>query len=101
MKIINKLAAISFLLLSVNGFTQTNKSGIYLSLADYKQHKLTYESDCGVEKEKIKLKEFFNKPFITVVYNGEKIKLLKNDIYGFRDCANQTFRFYENHEYQV
>jgi hypothetical protein len=95
------LAIIGLLLSSVVGHSQTNNSGIYLSLADYQKEKLTYEIDCSKEKHKIKLNEFFNKPYITVIHDGKKYSHQKNDIYGFKDCNNKIFRFYKNKEYQI
>jgi hypothetical protein len=71
----------SFLFLSMIAHSQINKSGVYLNVADYETKKLTYEIDCSEEKHKIKLNEFFNKPYITVVHNGYKYTHQKKDIY--------------------
>lgn len=95
------MAIMSLLLFSVTGFAQKDRSGIYMNLTDYQNHKLNYEIDCNKEKHKIKLNEFFNKPYITVVHEGKKYTHQKNDIYGFRDCDNKNFRFFKNAEYQV
>lgn len=89
------------MLLSATSYAQVDKSGIYLNLVDYQKQKLTYEINCNNEKHKIKLNEFFNKPYITVVHDGKKYTHQKKDIYGFRDCNNKVYRFFGNDEYQL
>ncbi len=100
MNLKDQIAVISFLLFSVTGSAQST-SGIYLNISDYNNQKLTYEIDCSVEKHKIKLNEFFNKPYITVIHHGEKYTLQKKEIYGFKDCNNRIYRFYKNNEYEL
>ncbi len=95
------LTAINLLLFVYSSNAQTNNSGIYMSVSDYNNHKLTYEIDCSIEKHKIRLNEFFNRPYITVIHNGAYHKLLKNEIYGFKDCNNKVYRFYRSKEYEI
>lgn len=99
----NKIACmiVNVMLLSAAGFAQVDKSGIYLNVADYRNQKLTYEIDCRNDKHKIRLNEFFNKPYITVVHDRKKYTHQKKDIYGFRDCDNNLYRFFGNDEYKV
>jgi len=78
-----------------------DKSGIYLSVGDFLNGKLTHLIDCTKEKEKIKMHEFFSKPYIDFIYEGEKHTYKKGDIFGVRDCNNIVYRFYENKEYQI
>jgi len=100
MKPIIKGAITILLLLSTSGFAQSVKSGVYLSLADYQSHKLTNEIDSKNEKDKIKLNEIFNKPYITIVSNGKKYKYQKNEIFGYRDC-DKVYRFYKKDKYKI
>ena len=76
--------------------TLAQNSGVYLSAADFKSGKLAYAIDCKTEKHKIKLNEFFGKDYITVVHNKQPHKLIKKDIFGYRDCNDITYRFVGN-----
>jgi len=80
---------------------QAQKSGVYLSASDFAAGKLTYEINCSTETHKIKLNEFLNKDYITVVHNKEPHKLQKKEIFGYKDCNNQAYRFSENNHYVI
>lgn len=90
----------SFISLSQKDTTET-MGGVYLSLDDFKTGRLTYDIDCNMEKQKIKLYNFLAKPYFDVWYKGEKIRLQKDKVYGFKNCHDETFRFYDFMEYQV
>ena len=83
MKIKKKILIICLISFTViNLFAQTQKkeitlAGVYLTLADFKINKLTYDIDCGTEKQKIKLHDFFTKPYIDVYYKDQKHTLQK------------------------
>ncbi|MBK9283232.1 MAG: hypothetical protein IPM51_02825 [Sphingobacteriaceae bacterium] len=81
--------------------TSETMGGVYLTTDDFKKGKLMYDIDCSTEKQKIKLFNFFTKPYFDVYYQGEKFRLQKNQVYGFKDCHDRTFRFYENMEFQL
>ena len=76
-------------------------AGVFMTLADFKANKMTYDIDCSTEKQKIKLHDFMTLPYIDVYYKGEKHKLQKKDVYGYRDCYSKTFRFFESEEYEL
>lgn len=76
-------------------------SGVYLNGADFRNGKLTYEIDCSTEKHKIKLNEFLDKPFITVVHSGQSYKLIKDEIFGYKDCNDNVYKFVNNSHYLV
>jgi hypothetical protein len=80
---------------------ESTLAGVYLTLTDFQIGKLSYDIDCSTEKQKIKLHDFFSRPYIDVYYKGEKYSLQKKDIYGFRDCHNNTYRFFKNDEYKL
>lgn len=107
MKALKQLIVISFIFLNCSSlFSQDKKkestlAGVFLTHADFKVNKLTYEIDCGVEKQKIKLHDFFTKPYFDVYFKGEKQTLQKKDVYGYRDCHNDIYRFFNNLEYQL
>jgi hypothetical protein len=85
-------------ILMIQGFSLKAQSttGIYLNENDYKDHKLTYASNTN----KIQLNEFFGGNSISVMSEGKKVNLNKNEIFGYR-LANQDYRFYNNEAYKV
>ena len=96
----------SLLLLSNSIFCQAKKeepalAGVYVTLPDFQAGKLSYDIDCAAEKQKIKLHDFFSKPYFDVYYKGEKHTLQKKEVYAYRNCNNKTFRFFNNEEYQL
>jgi hypothetical protein len=105
--ILKKALMLGFVsLISFNSLAQTEKkettlAGVYLTHGDFTAGKLKYEIDCSAEKQKIKLHDFFSKPYIDVYYKGEKSTLQKKDIYGYRDCHNNIYRFFANEEYKL
>ena len=76
---------------------QNAKTGIYLTEQDYKSNKLTYVLS---DHDKLHLNGFFEGKNINLVYQGKKIKLSKNEIFGYR-LNNQDFRFYHNEAYRI
>jgi hypothetical protein len=78
-----------------------NKSGIYLTIEDFLSRKLSHEIDCTKEKEKIRMHDWFSKPYLDFIYDGEKHTYKKGDVFGIRDCDNETYRFYDNKEYRI
>ena len=83
-------------------FYAKGQSGIYMNLPDYKNNKLSYESDCNTEKSKIRLHDFFyNAPTITVIQGSKKYIFKKNNVYGFRDCDKEVYRFFKNEAFRI
>lgn len=80
---------------------QQDSSGVYLSPVDFRRAKLAYAINCSTEKHKIKLNEFFDKPYITVVHEQKSVNLEKKNIFGFRDCDNLTYRFVGQSHYTI
>ena len=80
-----------FSLTTLVAFAQN--SGVYLSASDFASGKLAYEINCSTEKHKIKLNEFLNQDYITVVHEKQSYKLQKKEIFGYKDCDNLTYRF--------
>ena len=98
----NKMKIISTVLLIISLSTYAkSQSGIYMSLADFKNNKLTYEDKCS-DGRHIYVRDFFwSMPEIKVVHDGKKYTYKKSDLYGYRDCKNEVFRFYNNTEYRI
>jgi hypothetical protein len=76
-------------------------SGVYLSAVDFAAGKLAFEINCSTEKHKIKLNEFMNKDFITVVHDKKSHNLYKKDIFGYKDCNDMTYRFVGSSHYVI
>lgn len=82
-------------------FAAAQNSGIYLNASDFTAGKLTYEINCSTEKHKIKLNEFLNQDYITVVHDKQPYKLQKKEIFGYKDCDNLTYRFSDKSHYLI
>ncbi len=82
-------------------FAFAQNSGVYLSASDFASGKLAYEINCSTEKHKIKLNEFLNQDYITVVHDNKSHKLQKKEIFGYKDCDNLTYRFAGNSHYVI
>lgn len=76
-------------------------SGVYISAKDFAMGKLTYEINCATEKHKIKLNEFLSKDYITVVHNQVATKLMKKEIFGYKDCDGRAFRFIKDYHFTI
>lgn len=90
-------------ILSENRSAQ-GQSGVYSSVADYKNNRLTYEVDCSgrAGSRKVHLNDFFgNGKYVTISSQGQKRKFRKSELYGYKDCNGTTYRFYDNSEYLV
>ncbi len=70
--------------------------GLYLSLDDFKNHHLSYETS-----DKIILNEFFASSSIKVIENGATKTLSKKQVFGYRDISNEDYRFYKNELYNI
>lgn len=88
--------------LFINGaVAQQDSSGVYLTSGDFQKQKLAYAINCKTQKHKIKLKEFFSRPFIVVVHNDSSYTLRKDEIYGYRDCDENSYRFVNEKVYKI
>jgi hypothetical protein len=84
----------------MKGFAQ-DTLGVYKTLQDFQNKKLSFISICHQEKKNIKLNDFFDRPFITVRHNGKKERLRKSDLYGYHGCDQKDYRFFDNTEYAI
>ena len=67
-------------------------SGVYLNSHDYETGKLSYL------KSKIRLHDFIASSFMNAVIDGKSTRINKDSIFGYRNCKNETYRFYQNHD---
>lgn len=97
-----KLTFIVFSMASLTTFfASAQKSGVYQNASDFSSGKLMYEINCSTEKHKIKLNEFLNKDYITVVHDKQPHQLQKKEIFGFKDCNNMNYRFTGDSHYLI
>ena len=78
-------------------------SGIYKTSQDFDNGKLSYAFNCDSSSSKIKLHAIFSTNYIDIISNGNKIRVRKDSIFGYRDCKQKDFRFSKNddHQYQI
>lgn len=74
---------------------QKQSSGLYLTYADYLNHKLSYTAD------KITIHEFIGMKNVTVISNGKKIIIPKSQLFGYHDSNNNDYRFNDDKAYQI
>lgn len=95
------LALATALFCLVGTIAQGQKSGVYRSFSDFQQDSLSYGIDCRKEKHRIRLEDFFNKKFITVIHRDEKVWLKKSAIYAVLYCDGSLQRFSGKQHYRV
>jgi len=76
------------------------QSGIYQSAEDFENGKLIYQQEEG-EKHAIRTEIPLNQCIIKVKKGDESVKLIKVDLYGYRNKKNQDFRFYDDIRYKI
>jgi len=74
---------------------QKQSSGLYLTLNDYMNHKLSYTN------EPVSLHEFLGSDYVTVIDHGQKVQLEKNKVFGYQDKTGNSYRFFNDKAYQI
>jgi hypothetical protein len=85
------------------GFTeksnaQKQSKGLYLTYADFLNHKLSYTENAG---NQIAIHEFLGMSKVTVNSNGKKLVFEKSRLFGYHDNDGNDYRFADNKAYQV
>ncbi len=75
----------------------TTTTGIYLTEQDYKANKLSYVLG---DNDRLRQNAFLNGKNVVLTYQGKKVKLSKNEIYGYRQNGTD-FRFFNTEAYQI
>lgn len=82
------------LIISFNLFAQKERvRGIYRTSDDFAKGNLSFDNNCNNRNTRISLNDFFAKRYITVKKGDTSLRLLKSDIFGYRNCKNEVFRF--------
>jgi len=99
-----KLMMITAIILSF-GFQKSNAQkscGLYTTYTDYLHHNLSYATEPGNPKgNQIFIHEFIGVSNVTVISNGQKLVLPKTKLFGYHDCYNNDYRFYDSKAYQI
>jgi hypothetical protein len=77
------------------------RSGVYMTAADYKDGRISFEGDCKSKSHRLELHDVLNKPYIDVTHETKKQRYSKSSLYGFRACDGHNYRFSSNLEYQI
>src|SRR5690242_4060570 len=80
---------------------QTTTAGLYITTDDFQQQKITYPVDCSDGSNKLRVNKLFESASGYVVSNGEKHRFYKVNVYGFRNCKNENYRFYYKTAYRI
>ena len=82
-------------LLTLNLLAQKDERviGVFKTGDDFNEGKVSFLIDCKSKKNRIKLNDFFCKPYITIKQNDSSYKILKSTLYGYKTCNNQIYRF--------
>jgi len=86
---------------TINASAQKDSSGIYKTTGDFTAKKLSLAINCKSESHKIKINDIFSQDHITVVHDGKSYDFKKSDIYGYKLCNGETYRFSANKDYLV
>jgi len=86
---------------ALHASAQKDSSEIYKTAADFSAKKLSLAINCKTESHKIKINDIFSQDKITVVHDGKSYDFKKSEIYGYKLCNGETYRFSGNKDYQV
>lgn len=92
-KSIKVYAALAVITLVSSVSLYGQKSGVFKTYSDFSTGKMEYGIDCATEKHKIILNDFLGKDYITVIHEGKRYKLKKNEIWGYQMCDDSVTRF--------
>ena len=88
---------------SINAFAQTtltSRSGLYLTIGDYANKKLSYSNENSNRRYKIKVAPLFHQDRVQVIQNGKKYNFYTFDLFGYRN-KDQDYRFFNDQQYKI
>ncbi len=95
------LALISYLFITCGAFAQKDSSGIYKTVDDFKNQKLSYAINYKTEHHKINSYALFKDNVIKVKHHGTVYNLVKSETYGYRNTSGIEYRFVGDQEYKI
>lgn len=84
-----------------SGFSQKDSSGIYFTVNDYINQKLSFAINCENQKHKIKADMIFHQKEISVRHNDSTYRYPKDSVYGIKYCDGSIIRIFNNSEYPL
>ncbi|HEV3222778.1 MAG TPA: hypothetical protein VGZ90_07865 [Puia sp.] len=84
-----------------NKLQSGGNSGIYLTVMDFYNQRLSFAFDCNSNNGKLTLNEMLGSSSGSIVSNGEKHAFDKTKAYGYRNCDSKIYRFFGKGEYQI
>ena len=100
-KYLNRIATVVVATVISSSVIFAQNSGVFKAFADFKAGKMEYGIDCAKEKHKIKLNDFLDKDFITIVHDGKPYDLKKAEIWGYQLCDEKVVRFQWKEHYPL
>lgn len=95
------IIAISVFTLNISAQSNlSGRSGLYLTVQDYINQKLSYSNENSNGRYKIKVAPLFNKDRVRVIQNGEKHDYFQFDLFGYRN-KNQDYIFFNDELYNI
>jgi hypothetical protein len=95
------LLSATFLAGSISTFAQQDSSGIFNTVDDYKNGRLTYAINYKTEKQKIKDYLLLDASSVKVKHGGQTHLLNKHNLYGYRDTKGHDYRFIGDNTYRI
>ena len=80
-----------------NAAANGQSAGLYLTLQDYMNHKLSYTT---VGNDKLKVSGLFGSSTVVLTHDGKKQVFAKSEIFGYSKDG-QDYRFFNNVEYRI
>lgn len=79
--------------------SQKDRSGIYITSNDFINQKLSFTIDCKSQKHKIKSDLLFHEKEISIKHSDTTYIIVKDSLYGIKDCDGTVERIWHNSEY--
>jgi hypothetical protein len=98
-RIVSIIILIAIFSFPVNG--QIDSSGIYKTADDFVAGKLTFGGNHKMDKHRLLLNNFFNRPVITIRHNDTAYKISRSDIYGYRLQNGAEYRIASRHDLRI
>jgi hypothetical protein len=98
MKALKLMILVPFMAFFIQNATANGQSaGLYLTLQDYMNHKLSYTT---VGNDKLRVSGLFGSSTVVLIHDGKKQVFAKSEIFGYSKDG-EDFRFFNNAEYRI
>ena len=98
MKALKLIILMPFMAFFIQNATANGQSaGLYLTVQDYMNHKLSYAT---VGNDKLKVSGLFGSSTVVLTHDGKKQVFAKSEIFGYSKDG-EDFRFFNNAQYRI